>query len=246
MGTEQGRAAAKNVAGGDEALLGEAVRQAAALVRSGMTIGMGTGRAASLTLRLLAQRVQQEGLRIRGVATSERTAALARELGLEMTTLEEAPRLDLDLDGADEVDPHLNLVKGLGGALLREKIVAQAADRLVIVVDESKLVSRLGTRRPAAGRGGAFWLALHRAGATRAWASSQRSGRPRARRSAPIAATISWTAGPPLTLLPTCPALSGAIKGLTGVVEHGLFVGMAAQVIVATATGAARVVSREQ
>jgi len=244
MGTEQGSDAAKNAAGGDEVLLGEAARRAAALVRSGMTIGMGTGRAASLTLRLLAQRVQQEGLRVRGVSTSERTAALARELGLEMTTLEEAPRLDLDLDGADEVDPRLNLVKGLGGALLREKIVAQASDQLVIVVDESKLVPRLGAHAPLPVEVAPF-----------GWQSTARALRGlglqpalRLAQGAPFRTDSGnyildcWPTGDALA---DVIALSGAIKGLTGVVEHGLFVGMATQVIVATAAGTARVLYRE-
>src|SRR4051812_44019260 len=93
-------AAVKNPEGGDVALLREAARQAAALVEDGMVIGLGTGRAASLTVRLVAERVRDEGLRVRCVPTSERTAALARELTLPLTTLEEAPRLDLALDGA--------------------------------------------------------------------------------------------------------------------------------------------------
>ena len=102
---------------------------AAALVRDGMALGYGTGRAAAAALEALARRK----LRIRGVPTSERTAALCRTLGLPLTTLEETPELDLCLDGADEIDPRCNVVKGHGGALFREKIVALNAERFIVV-----------------------------------------------------------------------------------------------------------------
>ncbi len=118
-------------------------------VQSGMRLGLGTGSTSAHALVRIA-----EGLRsrkftdLRGVPTSEGTAALARKLGIPLTTLEAAPRLDLYIDGADEVDPSFNLIKGLGGALLREKIIACAARRMIIIVDESKLVQRLGSQAP--------------------------------------------------------------------------------------------------
>ncbi len=113
-------------------------------VRDGAVVGLGTGRAATAFLRALADRVRQ-GLAIKGVPTSEETARLAREEGIPLAGLDEGP-IDVTVDGADEVDPQLNLIKGYGGALVRERIVAAASRMQVILVDNSKLVSILGTR----------------------------------------------------------------------------------------------------
>jgi len=124
----------------------EASAQAALeFVEDGQTIGLGTGRAAEAFVRALAGRVAR-GLAVRGVPTSERTAQLAAGLGIPLLTLEDAGRLDVTFDGADEVDPHLDLIKGYGAAMVREKIVAASSDRLVILVGEEKLVSKLGDR----------------------------------------------------------------------------------------------------
>ncbi|HYB13510.1 MAG TPA: ribose-5-phosphate isomerase RpiA [Myxococcota bacterium] len=114
-------------------------------IEEGQTIGLGTGRAATAFIELLGERVKQ-GLRIRGVPTSERTAELARRLGIPLVGLAEAGTLDLCMDGADEVDPQLDLIKGYGGALVREKIVAASARTLVILVGQEKLVEKLGAR----------------------------------------------------------------------------------------------------
>lgn len=132
-----------------EDLKRKAAERAVALVEDGMKLGLGTGSTARHVLELIAERRRRGQLAdIAGVPTSRTTENLARELGIPLTTLDKHPRLDLAIDGADEVDPELNLIKGWGGALLWEKIVASAADRLVIVVDESKLVERLGDRGP--------------------------------------------------------------------------------------------------
>lgn len=130
---------------------GAAQRRAAAEraveeVQDGMVLGFGTGRAAGHALEALAARKQQ-GLQIQGVPSSRATEAKARALGLPLTTLEAHPALDLTIDGADEVDAFLNLLKGGGGALLREKVLAATSTRLLIVVEASKLVPRLGTTR---------------------------------------------------------------------------------------------------
>ena len=109
------------------------------------TLGLGSGRAATQFAKLLGARVQ-DGLRVRAVPTSEATAKLARELGIPLTSLEEAMPLDVTMDGADEVDPELNLIKGYGRALIREKIVAAASKRLVILVGREKEVNVLGSR----------------------------------------------------------------------------------------------------
>jgi ribose 5-phosphate isomerase A len=119
------------------------------LVQSGMVVGLGHGSTAIFAVRCIAQLLQENRLRdILGVPCSRQVEEEARQLGIPLTTLNEHPVVDLTIDGADEVDPYLNLIKGGGGALLREKIVAQASRREVIVVDESKLSSALGTHWP--------------------------------------------------------------------------------------------------
>ncbi|HVA40822.1 MAG TPA: ribose-5-phosphate isomerase RpiA [Candidatus Binataceae bacterium] len=112
-------------------------------VKPGYTVGLGTGRAASAFIRALGQR----GLKVRGVPTSTASAELAHSLGIEIVALDGKGRLDVDIDGADEVDPRLNLVKGYGGAMVREKIVACASRKVVILVGAEKRVTRLGQRR---------------------------------------------------------------------------------------------------
>ena len=122
---------------------------AAELVESGMRLGLGTGSTAAHLLTALAKRIDAGGLiDVLAVPTSLRTSREARELGIPLTSLTETPVLDLTIDGADEVDPELNLIKGLGGALLREKMVAQASRRLAIMIDDAKTVPALGTRCP--------------------------------------------------------------------------------------------------
>src|SRR6516164_2045482 len=116
------------------------------LVPSGSRIGLGSGRAAEAFVKALGERVRQGCLRVQGVPTSENTARLAKQEGIGLLTLAEAGILDLTVDGADEVDPNLNLIKGYGRALVREKIVAASSRRLIILVGDEKLVPRLGTR----------------------------------------------------------------------------------------------------
>jgi ribose 5-phosphate isomerase A len=126
-----------------------AAEAAAQRVANGMQLGLGTGSTVTFLLEALAERIRAGNLRdIVGVPTSLATEEHARSLGIALTTLEECPRLDMTIDGADEVSPDLNLIKGLGGALLREKIVAAASDQLLIIADGSKRVERLGSRSP--------------------------------------------------------------------------------------------------
>ncbi|CUH40302.1 Ribose-5-phosphate isomerase A [Jannaschia seosinensis] len=113
-------------------------------VQDGMRIGLGTGSTAAWMVRGLGERVRRDGLRVTGVPTSSRTASLARECGIQVITLEDAKWLDLTIDGADEFDPGLGLIKGGGGALLQEKIVATASDMMVVITDSSKAVDTLG------------------------------------------------------------------------------------------------------
>lgn len=119
--------------------------EAAALVEPGMVVGLGTGRAAAMFVRALARRIE-EGLQARGVPTSRRTEELANELRIPLAGLDEISAIDIDVDGADEVDPSLDLIKGHGGALLRERVVASISRKFVILVGEEKIVPRLGSR----------------------------------------------------------------------------------------------------
>jgi ribose 5-phosphate isomerase A len=120
---------------------------AAEYVEDGMVVGLGTGSTVEWTIRKLGERVK-DGLKIIGIPTSIRSETLAKELGIPLSTLLDHPVIDLTIDGADEVDPKLNLIKGLGGALTREKVVAANSKKEIIVVDESKLVELLGTKSP--------------------------------------------------------------------------------------------------
>ena len=121
-----------------------AAKRAAAYVTNGMKVGLGTGSTADWLVRCLAERMKTEGLSFTGVPTSTETANLATELGVPITTLDEARWLDLTIDGADEYDRELNLIKGGGGALLQEKIVATASDRMIVIADATKKVETLG------------------------------------------------------------------------------------------------------
>lgn len=112
-------------------------------VEDGMILGLGTGSTASHFVRMLGDRVR-EGLRIGGLPTSEATRRLAMQVGVPLIEIDQADRIDLTVDGADEVDPHFRLIKGGGGALLREKIIAHASDQMIVIADRSKLVERLG------------------------------------------------------------------------------------------------------
>lgn len=121
-----------------------AAKRAVDFVEDGMRVGLGTGSTAAWMVRCLAEVVRQDGLKIRAVPTSTRTAALARELGIEVVSLDEAKWLDLTIDGADEFDGDLNLIKRGGGALLQEKIVATASDQMIVIADAGKEVGALG------------------------------------------------------------------------------------------------------
>lgn len=121
-----------------------AARRAVDFVHPGMRVGLGTGSTSAWMVRCLAERVKEEGLRVTGVPTSRRTAELATQLGLRVVSLDEAKWLDLTIDGADEFDPDLNLIKGGGAALLQEKIVATASDMMVVIADPAKEVAALG------------------------------------------------------------------------------------------------------
>ena len=121
-----------------------AAKRACEFVEDGMKLGLGTGSTAAWMVRCLADRIDKEGLRVKGVPTSNRTADLAKELGIETISLDQAGQLDLTIDGTDEFDENLNLVKGGGGALLQEKVVAAASDKMIVIADTGKSVNQLG------------------------------------------------------------------------------------------------------
>jgi ribose 5-phosphate isomerase A len=215
-----------------------AAAAAAALVEDGMAVGLGTGSTASLAIAELGRRVQA-GLSIVAIPTSERSAAQARALGIRLTDFAAQPRLDLTIDGADQIARgSLHLVKGLGGALLREKIVAAASDRLVIVADQGKLVDRLGGGVPVPVEVVAFGWETTAARLTRM------GGRAVPRRNAD--GTLFQSDGGNLILdchfgpIEDPSALEGALNATIGVIESGLFLGMASLALVAGPDGVAR------
>lgn len=198
------------------------------LVKDGAIVGLGSGRAATAFLRALAARVR-EGLSVRGVPTSEETARIARDSGIPLIGLDEAVP-DLTVDGADEVDPQLNLIKGYGGALVRERIVAAASRRQIILVEAGKLVPVLGTRGRLPVEVVPFSVPLCR---HRLETLGCRP-RLRAERNRPYVTDngnliLDCAVDP----IPDPPALERAIRGIPGVVDTGLFLGTADTVLVA-------------
>src|SRR5215475_8206074 len=209
----------------------ELKRQAAARaleeVRDGMKLGLGTGSTAKHFVELLGERVRA-GLNIVGVPTSEATRADALACGIPLTTLDEIDRLDLTVDGADEVDPSLNLIKGGGGALLREKIVAAASDRMIVIADESKWVETLG-RFPLPVEVIPFGLAATWRAMAEAFAESGVSGRIEIRKARDGHVFVTdgghWIVDAHLGRIQDAGHLAKLLSIIPGVVEHGLFVG---------------------
>jgi ribose 5-phosphate isomerase A len=218
----------------------EAFKRAAAakaldFVRPGMRLGLGTGSTAKHFVVLLGERVRA-GLDIIAVPTSEATRAQAEQLGIALTTLDDTPELDLTVDGADEIAPDLTLIKGGGGALLREKIVASASAGLIVIADESKWVSLLG-RFPLP-----IEIAPFGAGATRnaveaATAAAGCPGPAYLRKARDGHAFVTdgghWLLDAQLQRIPDPVALAGRLKAVPGVMEHGLFIGLARAAIIA-------------
>jgi ribose 5-phosphate isomerase A len=230
-----------------EALKRQAAARALEDVRDGMKVGLGSGSTAKHFVDLLGERVRG-GLKIVGVPTSETTRAQALDCGIALTTLDDIDRLDLTIDGADEIDHSLNLIKGGGGALLREKIVAAASDRMVVIADETKWVDTLG-RFPLPIEIIPFGIAATRRGLAEAFEKGGVSGEMTIRKGRDGHVFVTdgghWIVDAHLERIPDVPRLSGLLSGIPGVVEHGLFVGMARVAILAGAQGI-RVVERRQ
>ncbi|MGH6764422.1 MAG: ribose-5-phosphate isomerase RpiA [Bradyrhizobium sp.] len=224
-------------------------RQAAARaleqVRDGMRLGLGTGSTAKHFVELLGERVRA-GLDIIGVPTSETTRADAERCGIRLTTLDDIDRLDLTVDGADEIDPALNVIKGGGGALLREKIVAAASDRMIVIADESKSVESLG-RFPLPVEVIPFGLAATRRALAEAFAECGVSGQMVLRQGGDGHVFVTdgghWIVDAHLGRIADPPRLARSLNAIPGVVEHGLFIGLVGVAMLAGPKGI-RVVER--
>jgi ribose 5-phosphate isomerase A len=217
----------------------KAAEAALAHVEHGMRLGIGTGSTAEEFVRLLAEKVA-DGFKVEGVPTSERTARLCVELGVPLKSLDELPELDLTIDGADEVDTGLRLIKGGGGALLREKIVAAASSRVIVIADESKLVDTLGAF-PLPIEVNIFGLVSTRIAIEKTATRLGLSGRLDLRHSGDGDFTTDgghYIIDASFGRIPDAEALSSALNAIPGVVEHGLFLNMAALAIIAGPAGA--------
>lgn len=206
-----------------------ASRAAVALVQNGMKLGLGTGSTAVIMVQVLAERVKAEGLQLRCAATSKATADLAESLGLKIETLDEIGWLDLTIDGADEVDPDLHLIKGGGGAHLREKVVAMASDRMVVIADPGKVVDQLGAF-PLPVEVLQFGFETTRKLIRRALDDLDLGGTDVLQR---LKGSDPWVTDEGnlildlhLGAIPDAYALARALGGIPGVVEHGLFLGI--------------------
>jgi ribose 5-phosphate isomerase A len=216
-----------------------AAAKALEFVEPGMRLGLGTGSTAKHFVDLLAERVRA-GLQVVGVPTSEVTRAQAERLGVPLTTLEETPELDLTVDGADEFDDALRLVKGGGGALLREKIVAAASARMIVITDGTKRVERLG-RFPLPVEIATFGVEATRRAVVSALHSAGCSGEIVLRQNGAGQTFVTdgghYIFDCRLGVIPDPEALATALAAVPGVMEHGLFLGLADAVIVAGENG---------
>lgn len=210
--------------------------RAAEFVQSGMVVGLGVGSTAIFALHKIASRIERGELKdILGIPCSKDVEAMARLVGIPLTTLEEHPQIDVTIDGADEVDPQLNLIKGGGGALLREKIVAQASLREIIVVDEGKLSPKLGSKWPLPVEVVSF-----------GWGAQAKfidtlGGRPTLRTTDNKQPYLTDQGNAILDCdfgaIDDLEGLARQLEGRAGIVEHGLFLGLATDLIVAGAGG---------
>ena len=222
--------------------------EAAALVEDGMRLGLGTGSTTAFALAALGRRIHKEGLRVGGVPTSFAAERLARRHGIPLLTLDDLeldvlppdrPALDLALDGADEVDADFHLIKGRGAAHTREKVVASLAARFVVLVDPSKEVERLGSKMPIP----VEVLPMAESAVTRAirglgGVAELRMGK---QKDGPVVTDQGfWVLDARFRAIPDPPALADALRAIPGVLDHGLFVHLATDVLVGEAGGRVR------
>ena len=217
-----------------------AAARAVEFVRPGMRLGLGTGSTAKHFVDLLAERVRG-GLDVVAVPTSEATRAQAERLGIALTTLDATPQLDLTIDGADEIAPDLTLIKGGGGALLREKIVAAASAKMLVIADDSKWVSMLG-RFPLPVEIAPFGAAATRRAVEDATAAAGCPGPALLRKGPDGHAFVTdgghWLLDAQLQRIGDPQTLAARLSAVPGVMEHGLFIGLARTAIIAGPDGA--------
>jgi ribose 5-phosphate isomerase A len=221
-------------------------RRAAEFIESGQTVGLGTGSTVFFTLERLAERIREEGLSIRGVPTSVDTEQKSREFGIPLVTLDDVERIHVTVDGADEIDGSFQMIKGGGGALLREKVVAALSERVVIVVGADKVVERLGTT---------FDLPVEVAPFARAVVARRirsMGAEPTSRMCKDDAAALFLTDNGNEILdvhypdgIADAAAVERALDEIPGVVESGLFIGLAHAMVVGESDGSATVRERE-
>jgi ribose 5-phosphate isomerase A len=219
-----------------------AAQAALEFVKDGMVLGLGTGSTSAHLVRLLGERVRQ-GLRVKGVPTSEATRNLAEQVGVPLIEISQVSAIDLDIDGADEIDPAFRLIKGGGAALLREKIVAAASREMIVIADESKWVEALGAfPLPVEVTRFGFGLtlervraAMHEAGCEGDEAKLRVAGKG----NDPVVTDGgNYIIDAHCARIPDPEALAGALKRIVGVVEHGLFIGLSRTVVLGKAIGA--------
>jgi ribose 5-phosphate isomerase A len=220
-----------------------AARSAADLVQSGMIVGLGSGSTAALMVRRLGERVVGEGLDFVGVPTSVATADLARDMGISLRDVDDVSHVDLNIDGADEVDPQYRMIKGRGGALLREKLVACVARRRVTIVSPEKIVERLGVDSPVP-------VEVARMGWRHVEHRLQKLGASTALRLTPEGKAFVTDGGNliidsrfAVLSLDDPEALEAALKAVVGVFETGLFLGLCDLLVVGRADGAEQIVT---
>ncbi|MBX3511100.1 MAG: ribose-5-phosphate isomerase RpiA [Hyphomonadaceae bacterium] len=219
-----------------------AAQAALEFVKDGMIVGLGTGSTSAHFVRLLGERVRQ-GLRVKGVPTSEATRNLAEQVGIPLLEISQIAHLDVDVDGADEIDPAFRLIKGGGGALLREKIVAAASSEMVVIADDTKWVETLGAF-PLPVEVTRFGFGLTASRVRDALRETACAGHE-------VILRVSGKANEPVITdggnyildahakrIPDAEALARALKDIPGVIEHGLFLGMSRVVILGKAIGA--------
>jgi ribose 5-phosphate isomerase A len=220
-----------------------AALQAAALVENGMQVGLGTGSTTAFAIEELGRRIREESLEILCATTSSSATILARRHGVPVRSLDELGALDIALDGADEVDPKLDLIKGRGAAHTREKVVASEASRFVVLVDESKMVGRLGSRMPVPIE------VVPMASDSVARRVQLLGGSPElregARKDGPVVTDQGfWIIDATFEAIADAAELNRALHGIPGVLEHGLFIELATDILVGASDGSVEHLTR--
>lgn len=216
-----------------------AAEKAVSFVASGMRVGLGTGSTTAFAIELIGRRIRDEGLDVIGTPTSSSATLLAREHGVPIRSLEELGRLDIAIDGADEVDPKLDLIKGRGAAHTREKIVASEADRFVVLVDDSKIVDQLGSHMPVPIE--IVPMAIISVSRRVTLLGGDPVLRQGLRKDGPIVTDQGlWILDVDFGPIPDPSELDQQLSSLPGVLEHGLFIGLTTDVLIGSADGSVR------